>query len=51
MGLIDIFRKLGIIRYGKTSGVYHNAKERPIELQDDGVFDAKKRFGIKNRVK
>lgn len=42
MGLIDIFRKLGIIRYGKTSGVYHNAKERPIEFQEKGVFNSEK---------
>lgn len=39
---LDMLRKLGIFRSGSTSGVYHNAKERPIELQDQGVFDANK---------
>ncbi len=27
---------------GATGGTYHNAKERPIELQMDGVFNAEK---------
>jgi len=39
---LDILRKLGIFRSGSTSGVYHNAKERPTELQMDDVFDAEK---------
>ena len=42
MGLLDILAKLGILRMGATSGTYHNAKERPTELQMDGVFNAKK---------
>jgi len=42
MGMIDILRKLGIFRSGKTSGTYSNAKERPTEIQMDGVFDAKR---------
>ncbi len=42
MSLLDILRKLGILRMGATSGTYHNAKERPIELQMNGVFNAKK---------
>lgn len=42
MSLMDVLRKLGIVRMGAVSGTYRNAKERPIELQMDGVFDAKK---------
>ncbi len=39
---IDILRKLGILRFGKTAAVYTNAKDRPIEFQMDGVYDSKK---------
>lgn len=35
-------RKLGIYRSGAISAVYHNANERPIEFQMDGVLDASK---------
>ena len=42
MGLMDILRKLGIVRFGATAGTYRNAKERPTELQMDGVYNAKK---------
>ncbi|MFO1484432.1 MAG: hypothetical protein U1F71_13820 [Verrucomicrobiaceae bacterium] len=40
--LLKWLRKLGIYRSGATAAVYHNAIERPIELQMDGVFDASK---------
>ena len=40
MDIINALRKLGVLRWGATSGVYRNAAERPIELQDSGVFDA-----------
>ena len=42
MSFLDILRKLGIFRSGKVSAKYKNAKERPIELQDKGVFNANK---------
>lgn len=42
MALLDILRKLGILRYGGEAGVYTNAAERPTSLQMDGVFDPKK---------
>lgn len=42
MSLLDILRKLGILRYGATKATYTNAKERPIELMDAGVFNADK---------
>lgn len=42
MTLLDWLRKLGILRYGSVAGVYHNAKERPINFQMPGVFDEEK---------
>jgi len=42
MRLLDILRKLGILRFGTESAVYTNAAERPTSLQMDGVFDSKK---------
>jgi len=42
MGLLDWLRKLGILRFGAESGVYHNAKERPMTLQDEGVLNSQK---------
>ena len=38
----DTLRKLGVMRSGAVSGTYKNAKERPTELQMDGVYDAEK---------
>jgi hypothetical protein len=42
MALLDILRKLGILRYGAEAGVYTNAAERPTSLQMDDVFDPEK---------
>jgi len=42
MNLIDWLRKLGILRFGAEAGVYHNAKERPLSLQQDGIFNSEK---------
>lgn len=42
MKLLDLLRKLGILRFGSEGGVYTNAAERPTSLQMDGVFDSKK---------
>ncbi|MFO7536319.1 MAG: hypothetical protein R6X19_11695 [Kiritimatiellia bacterium] len=42
MSLLDILRKLGILRYGATKATYTNATERPTELMMDGVFNADK---------
>ncbi|MDD4101439.1 MAG: hypothetical protein PHU80_02255 [Kiritimatiellae bacterium] len=42
MNIINILRKLGIIRYGAESAVYRNAKERPLSLQQEGVFNSEK---------
>lgn len=42
MKLIDTLRKLGILRFGANTGVYHNAKDRPLELQSEGIYNAEK---------
>lgn len=42
MKLLDWLRRLGIFRFGAEAGTYRNARERPISLQMDDVFDAKK---------
>jgi hypothetical protein len=42
MSLIDVLRKLGILRFGAEKAVYRNAKDRPMSFQDDGVFNSKK---------
>jgi len=40
MTLLQWLSKLGILRWGGTAAVYRNANERPIELQEPGVFNA-----------
>jgi hypothetical protein len=42
MTLFQWLNKLGILRWGGTAAVYHNAKDRPIELQEPGVFNAER---------
>lgn len=42
MQLLDLLRKLGILRFGARTASYTNATQRPAELQMDGVFDAEK---------
>ncbi len=42
MKFIDILRKLGIFRSGSVKATYKNGKDRPIELQESGVFNSKK---------
>ena len=42
MKLIDWLRKLGILRFGAEAGVYRNAKDRPMSLQMDDVFNSEK---------
>jgi len=39
---INLLRKLGILRYGKSSGRYTSAKDMPTEFLMPGVFNAKK---------
>ena len=42
MKLLDLLRKLGILRFGGQAATYRDARERPAELQMDDVFDARK---------
>ncbi|NQV28647.1 MAG: hypothetical protein HQ518_30210 [Rhodopirellula sp.] len=42
MKLLDLLRRLGILRFGAEAAVYRNAKERPMSIQMDNVFDSKK---------
>ncbi len=42
MTLLDILRKLGILRFGAEAAVYTNAAERPTSLQMEGAFHSKK---------
>jgi hypothetical protein len=42
MKVLDVLRKLGIVRFGGKAAVYHNAQERPTEFMMDDVFDAEK---------
>ena len=42
MKLLDILRKLGILRFGAEAGVYTSAADRPTSLMMDGVYDSKK---------
>ena len=53
MSLIDWLRKLGILRFGAEGAVFHNAKERPLSMQQDGVFNSEKdvvHFGKKTEA-
>ena len=42
MKLIEWLRKLGILRFGGEAAVYHNAKDRPLSFQMDGILDSEK---------
>jgi hypothetical protein len=42
MTLMQWLNKLGILRWGTKAAVYHNAREKPIELMDVGVFNARR---------
>jgi hypothetical protein len=42
MNFLDWLRRLGILRFGSEAGVYHNARERPLSLQMDDVFEPRK---------
>jgi hypothetical protein len=42
MNVLDLLRKLGILRFGVVKAKYKSGKERPIEIQQDNVFNAKK---------
>jgi len=48
MNLINLLRKLGILRYGTQKGTFHNMKDMPDELFMEDVYDAKKDLVHKN---
>jgi len=42
MKLLDLLRKLGVLRWGAETGAYTSAADRPASLAMDGVFDSEK---------
>ena len=42
MKIVDVLRKLGILRYGVKTGTYTSMKDRPAEFFMEGVFNAEK---------
>ena len=42
MKILDVLRKLGILRYGTKTATYTSMKDRPAEFYMDGVFNAEK---------
>ena len=42
MKILDILRKLGILRYGVQAGVYTSAADAPSSMILDDVYDEKK---------
>ena len=51
MRLIDIVRKLGILRFGARTGTYTSAKNMPAEFLMSGVYNADKELVTKQDVK
>jgi hypothetical protein len=51
MSLIDILRKLGILRFGTKTGTYTSAKDMPAEFLMEGVYNADKDLVTKQDVK
>jgi len=42
MNILRWLNKLGILRWGGTAATYRSAVERPIELQEPGIFHAER---------
>ena len=42
MKVLDVLRKLGILRYGTKTATYTSMRDKPAELFMDGVFNADK---------
>jgi hypothetical protein len=51
MNLLDVLRKLGILRYGTKAATYTSMKDKPAELFMDDVFNAEKDLVNKEDVK
>lgn len=42
MKVLDVLRKLGILRFGAEAGTYTKATDRPASLDMEEVFDSEK---------
>jgi hypothetical protein len=42
MRLLDLLRKLGILRFGATAATYTSEADRPTEFMMDDVYNARK---------
>jgi hypothetical protein len=51
MKIVDVLRKLGILRYGVKTGTYTGMKDRPAEFFMEGVFNAEKDLVNREDVK
>ena len=51
MKVLDVLRKLGILRYGAKAATYTSMKDRPAEFFMEGVFNAEKDLVNKEDVK
>ncbi len=51
MGLLDVLRKLGVVRYGVKKGTYRSGRDRPIEFMMDGVYNADKELVTKADIR
>ena len=51
MSVIDILRKLGIIRFGVKKSVYTSAKDMPAEFLIPGIFNAEKELLTSQDIK
>lgn len=51
MKILDVLRKLGILRYGTKTATYTSARDMPAEFLMDDVFNAEKDLVNKEDVK
>jgi hypothetical protein len=51
MKILDVLRKLGILRYGAKTAAYTSMKDRPAEFTMEGVFNAEKDLTTREDVK
>ena len=42
MKILDLLAKLGILRFGAKTRVYHSARDRPVEFMMDDVMNSKR---------
>lgn len=51
MKLLDILRKLGIVRFGTKMGTYKSGKDRPYEFMSGDVYNAEKETVTRGDIK